>query len=773
MAELQGHEALAVSQRQAEALWRQALAQHEGGRLDEAARAYRSFLAIWPDHVGALCNLGMLSCQMGAADEALPFLQEATRVAPDIAETHANLGQALKQLGRPEEALASYREAARLQPQNPWCHFNLGVVLQMAGRHEDAMASYREALRLGPRLSRAHNNLGRLLQKAGRADEASACFRRAIEVDPGYFEAHFNLGKALLAAGETEDAASAFAEAAELPHDDYRAINDLGLQLLKLGRPRESAIAFERLAAMKPDNWEAHCNLGSALGRLGAPSEAVASFERAIELRPDSAEAHCNLGVALKNLGRYDEAVASLRKAAEINPEFVDAHNNLGLVLKHVGRLEEAVDCFSRVLGLQPDHHEAHSNMLFTLNLLPGFTAADMLKQARRYGKAVTAGIAPYDDWLVQPAPDKRLRLGLVSGDLRNHPVGFFLEGVLSALNPAEVELYAYASSHHEDELTARIKPRFARWRRVVGMSDEAMARRIRDDAVDILIDLSGHTGYNRLPVFARKPAPVQASWLGYFATTGLAQMDYFLCDPRVVPTGEAKYFSESVWRLPEIYYCFTPPDVAVEPGPLPALVNGHVTFGCFNNLSKMNDAVVRAWAQVLLAVPGAKLMLKAPELNDPAQQRSVRARFAEHGIEAASLELEGSSPRAEYLAAYRKVDIALDPFPYPGGTTSVEGLWMGVPVLTLKGDRFIGHQGETILHNAGLADWIAQDLDDYVARSAVFAGDPGALAELRNGLRAQLLASPVCNAPRFARHFEGALRGMWRKWCGTAGKTM
>jgi predicted O-linked N-acetylglucosamine transferase (SPINDLY family) len=208
------------------------------------------------------------------------------------------------------------------------------------------------------------------------------------------------------------------------------------------------------------------------------------------------------------------------------------------------------------------------------------------------------------------------------------------------------------------------------------------------------------------------------------------------------------------------------PPDVDVEPGPLPALANGHVTFGCFNKLSKMNDAVVQAWSQVLQAVPGSKLMLKAPELNDPVQHRAVHARFAAHGIEPARLELEGSSPRAEYLEAYRRVDIALDPFPYPGGTTSVEGLWMGVPVLTLKGDRFIGHQGETILHNAGLSDWIAQDLDDYVARAIAFANDPEALSLLRGGLRAQLLGSPVCDAPRFARHFEAALREMWQKYC-------
>jgi predicted O-linked N-acetylglucosamine transferase (SPINDLY family) len=434
-----------------------------------------------------------------------------------------------------------------------------------------------------------------------------------------------------------------------------------------------------------------------------------------------------------------------------------------------MGQVEEALQCFRRVLELKPDHHEVHSNLLFTLNLLTDRSPAEMLQQARAFGDRVAAGATPYQQWQSARQPDKLLRVGLVSGDLRNHPVGFFLEGILSAFDTRQLELVAYASHHPVDDLTDRLKPRFSEWRMVTGMTDESLARLIHDDGIDILIDLAGQTGFNRLPMFAWKPAPVQMSWLGYFATTGVPGMDYFLADPQVAPMDEAAHFSETVWRLPEIYYCFTPPELPLVVAPLPAASNGHVTFGCFNKLAKMNDGVVQTWSRVLNALPAAKLMLKAKELGDAAQRASVLQRYARHGIAPERLILEGNSPRAEYLAAYHQVDIALDPFPFPGGTTTVEGLWMGVPALTLKGDRFIGHQGETILHNAGLADWIAQDTDAYVAKAVAFAGDLAALSSLRANLRGQLLASPVCDAPRFARHFEAALRGMWRQWCVAA----
>ncbi|HTH76388.1 MAG TPA: glycosyltransferase, partial [Trinickia sp.] len=321
----------------------------------------------------------------------------------------------------------------------------------------------------------------------------------------------------------------------------------------------------------------------------------------------------------------------------------------------------------------------------------------------------------------------------------------------------------AYPTRRVEDALTARIKPYFSAWTPLASMNDEQAAARIRDDRIDLLLDLSGHMNFNRLPLFAWRPAPVQASWLGYFASTGLPAMDYLLGDPHVLPPDAQPYYTERLRRLPDSYLCFTPPAERVDVGPPPLATQGHVTFGCFNHLMKMNDGVVDVWARILHAVPRSRLFLKAKQLDDAPTRETTLARFAARGIDASRLILEGRSPRSEYFAAYNRIDIALSPFPYPGGTTSVEGLWMGVPVLCRRGDRFLSNICTSMLHSAGLADWIAQDNDDYVAKAVAFAADAPRLAALRSSLRATVLASPLCDAARYARNLEAAFEAMWR----------
>ena len=500
---------------------------------------------------------------------------------------------------------------------------------------------------------------------------------------------------------------------------------------------------------------------GAALHELGRPDEAVACYRRALALRPDAPEVCTNLGNALADQGRLDEAVACHRNAITLRPGYLNAHCNLGNALREQGRLDEALASYRRAIAIRPDHAAAHSDLLCTLNYLGTVPPAVTREEACRFGRMVAAKATPFAAWTAAATPE-RLRVGLVSGDLRRHPVGYFIEGLLAAIDPGRVEVFAYPTRNNPDDLTRRLRPHFAAWTCLDGLSDAAAARRIHADGVHILIDLSGHTAHNRLPVFAWRPAPVQATWLGYFATTGLAAIDHVLADPHVVPPGEEDHFTEGVWRLPESYLCFTPPDVALEVARLPALSSGAVTFGCFNNLAKMNDAVVALWARVVLAVPGSRLFLKTRQLDDRAVGEATRRRFAAFGLAVDRLVLEGASPRSELLKAYDRVDIALDPFPYPGGTTTVEALWMGVPTVTRRGDRFLAHIGESIAHNAGLGDWIAADDDDYVAKAVAHAADLGRLAGLRAGLRRQVLASPLFDAPRFARHFEAALWEMW-----------
>ncbi|MFI4979306.1 MAG: tetratricopeptide repeat protein, partial [Nevskiales bacterium] len=707
----------------------------ELGRLDEAEASCRRALLINPGYAEAHCNLGAIQQKLLRPGEAEASFRRAIQIEPQHAEAHYNLGNTLRELGRPGEAEASYRQALQTKPRFADAHVNLGIALQELERPDEAEASYRQALQLAPHSAHAHCNLGIALDKLGRPDEAEASCRRALQIDPDYADAHLHLGNILQ----------------------------------KLERPHETEASYRRALQLKPDFAEAHCNLGSALQDSWQFAEAEASCRRALQLKPDFAEAHCNLGIALHELGRLAEAEASYRRVLQLKPDFTEAHCNLGNTLKDLGRLDEAVASYRRALEIKPDFTEAHSNLLFSNNYLSDQPAAMLQAEARRFGALAAQKANPAQTWPNLPEPGRCLRVGLVSGDFCSHPVGFFVESALAALAShacGRLEFTGYHSYFLTDALTERIKACCRGWHSTMGLSDTRLAQLIRDDGIDILIDLSGHTAHNRLPMFAWKPAPVQASWLGYFATTGVAAMDYLIADPWTLPETEEVNFTEAIWRLPETRLCFTPPDTEVKVSPLPALTNGHVTFGCFNSLSKMNDAVVALWARVLHAVPQSRLFLKAKQLGEASVRQSVRQRFAAQGIGADRLTLESSSPRPDYLAAYGRVDIALDPFPYPGGATTAEALWMGVPVLTLAGERFLARQGVGLLANAGLPDWIAADADDYAARAVAHAGDLPRLAALRAGLRQQVLGSPIFDAPRFARHFEAALRGMWATWC-------
>lgn len=675
------------------------------------------------------------------------------------------------QADRFEEAASRYKALLAAAPDHAPALAQLGLVLCRMDRLRDALPYLRRALEIDPADAQTHLYLGLTYRGLGETEAAAACYRRATELTPDDYLAHNYLGNTLKDLGQFDDAMRSYRQALSLQPDIFQTHNNLANILFELGHFEAAAASFRYALDINPDYAIAHNNLGNTLKALGQTESAVACFQRAIASDPDYHEAYNNLGVVLHELDRFDVALDSYRQALRLKPDFAEAHNNLASTLQDLGQLQEGIDSHRRAVELQPGDAEIHSNLLFAQNYIADLAPAQMLAEAQAYGAMVRARAVPYQTWKAAPEFGKRLRVGLVSGDLRNHPVGFFLEATLAALDPAKIELFAYVTDSREDALTQRIKPLFAGWRCLHGIDDAEAARRIHDDAVDMLIDLAGHTAHNRLPVFAWKPAPVQVAWLGYFATTGVSAIDYLLADPYVAPAGEENHFTETVWRLPEIYYCFTPPAESVEPSPLPALSHGHVTFGCFNKLAKMNDAVVALWAKVLHAVPGSRLFLKAKGLADPRHRQQILERYAEHSIGSERMVFEGVSSRQEYLMAYRRVDIALDPFPYAGGATTADALWMGVPVLTLRGDRFIGHQGETILRNARLADWIASSKNDYVYKATASGADLATLAQLRSHLRTQLLVSPVCDAPSFARNFEDALGKMWQGWCEEQGK--
>lgn len=619
----------------------------------------------------------------------------------------------------------------------------------------DAAAQFRQA--------------GALLAQ-GRPTEAIAHLERALSIRPDYAEAHFTLAQALRGMGKLAASAASMEKGIALMPNFAEAQNNLGLLYGELGKPDAAVACFRKAIAIRPDLAWAHSNLGNVLTAQGKLPEAIESYRNALAIDPHHVEAWVNLGNTLNAHDDIDAAVESYRRALAIRPAHALAWLNLGAPLQAQGNVDAAIDTFRKALSLRPDLADAHSGLLFLLSFHPAYSPAQRLAEARRYGAVVMSRAKPFERWPAGPgargSSARPLRVGLVSGDLRMHPVGYFVESIVSHLDPARIELVAYTTLSNEDETSARLKPRFAAWNSIADSSDEAAAARIHRDAVHILIDLAGHTAHNRLPIFAWKPAPVQVSWLGYFATTGVPTIDYLLADLVSVPESTRDQFTETLWYLPDTRFCFTPPGDAarLEPTPLPALRTARLTFGCFQNALKLNDRVLTAWGRILSALPGARLLLLNRQMRYPAARTRLTDRLQRCGIGSDQLIMVGHLPRDDYLRAHADVDIILDTFPYPGATTTCEALWMGVPTLTLAGDTLVSRQGASLLACAGLDDWIATDVDDYVARALSHAADIDSLARLRSALRPTMLASPLVDAPRFARNLETALEAMWSK---------
>jgi predicted O-linked N-acetylglucosamine transferase (SPINDLY family) len=462
-----------------------------------------------------------------------------------------------------------------------------------------------------------------------------------------------------------------------------------------------------------------------------------------------------------------DEAVSCYQRAVQAKPDFPEAHTNLGNVSGEAGELDAAAACYRRALELKPDYAQAHSNLLLTGQYRAGVTLAELAAAHAAYDRQHAAPLrtarTPHTN---DRDPLRRLRLGFVSPDFGRHPVGYFLIRTLENLDPDQCETVCYCDRRMKDGLALRLQAAAMVWRDVQGLSDKGLAETIRADRIDILFDLAGHTALNRLLAFARKPAPVQITWLGYVGTTGLAAMDDLIADRFHVPPRAEVHFREKVLRMPDGYVCFEPPDEAPAVGPLPALERGQVTFGSFNNVAKLNSEVIALWAEIVRGVPGSRLVLVSPAFAGQTARRRVGEAFVAAGGAPEQLELRGRLPRPELLAAYNAIDVALDPFPYSGGVTTCEALWMGVPVVTCPVETFASRHSLSHLSNVGLTETIATTRQEYAELAVSLAGDLPRLARLRAGLRPRMAASPLCDGQRFAANLMQVLRDVWRAWC-------
>ena len=757
---------------------RTAVQLHQAGRLAEAEQIYRQILAADANHADALHMLGVVAHQVGRNDAAEDLIRRAIALNPGGSAPYlSNLGLVLVALGRAEEAVAAFRRALELHPDFAEVHNNLGSALMILGRKEEAAAACRRALELRPDYAEAWNILGNALSQLGRHDESAAASRRAVEIAPAYAEGWNNLGSTFCVLGRFHEAIAAYRRAIEINPGYADALSNLGNALRSTAEFDEGETVCRRAIAIRPDHPQAWNILGTILSHQQRYDEACAAFREAFRLSPDFAEAWNNLGIALSHQNRMDDAIAAYREAVARAPGLAQAHNNLGTAFTTQGRMDEAIAVFRHALTLVPDYVEIHSNLVFNLHYVPDLDPAVLAAEHRHWDEMHTAplrkSIAPHTN---DRTPSRRLRIGYVSADFRDHVVGRTLLPCFEAHDRSQFDLVCYSGSLPADAIGRRFRELSSEWRLTTPLSDDALARQIREDRIDILVDLALHTAHHRLLVFARRPAPVQISWLGYPGPSGTSAIEHYLSDPFLeppavpvpVPAGDPLI-------LPESWCCYAPHADSPEPGGLPAESHGRVTFASFNNFAKINPRVLSLWAAILHRVEGSRLLL----LSKSGPVPSAVEAFRQAGIEPSRIEFAGyyaeaAPDRGEqatnaYLARYLDVDIALDPFPYNGMTTTCDAFWMGVPVVALIGDRPIARASFSLLSNAGLPELAAHTEEQYVEIATALAHDLPRLAALRANLRGRMKASPLLDAARLARNVEAAFRTAWQRWCAAA----
>ena len=698
-----------------------AVQEQRAGRAHVAAAIYREILAENSRHHGAWCGLGVLELLQDRLDEGIRSLETAAQLAPENAAYHSNLGLAYHRLGTLEQA-----ERALLR-----------------------------ALQLDPELFEATDSLARLLEEKGESELALALFRRAADLRPDVLRVQLSLADALLRAGEHEAAVGHFQCALALEPKSREACLGLATVLQHLRRFSGACALAQRVIAEDSGAVAAHVRLGSALAEQFRFDEARLSLERALALDPDSFEAGDWLGYCLRNLGRVPEALAVYRRALEA----ARRRPPRGSVQGGLEGDSPARAVAGGALAL------LHSSLVYMSAFDPASRPEQVLAEAKAWSEEHALPLQsrrrphPHD-----PTPERKLRVAYVSPDFREHCQSFFLVPVFSHHDRQRFEIHCYSSVLHADERTRWFRTHADVWSDVAGLSDAALARRIRDDQVDILVDLTMHMANGRLLAFAERPAPVQISWLAYPGTTGLEAIDYRLTDAWLDPPGGPLPYAERSLHLPDAFWCYDPLTREPAVNPLPALQTGRLTLGSFNDFCKVHAGVIEIWASVLCVLPAARFLLLAPSGSARA---AVLDAFEANGVERERIGFVDRAPRLKYLEYYQRVDLALDCFPANGHTTSLDALWMGVPVVTLVGNGALGRAGLCQCQQLGLQDWVAHTPEQFVQIAVRASRNLQQLDSLRQELRSRLEASPLMDGPRFTRGLESAYRLAWRRWCG------
>jgi protein O-GlcNAc transferase len=701
--------------------------------------------------------------------------------------------------GRPGEACELYRKALAAHPGYARAHLNLGVALEAMGRGDAALQAYRDALAAEPASPFAHYNLGKLLLTRGDAAAAASHLRAAVDGKDDFVDARVVLASALEVTGDSEGALAALAAALERKPDYAGAWYNYALTLQKLGRAADAESALRRAVALEPSD-AAVFQLAKLLRARGAFDEGEALLRGMIERAPDMAEPHVALGEALKERGELDAAVAEMAIALRLRPDWAELWLMYAEVLKAAQRLPECEAAVRRALTLDESVSAAYRLLggvlvdqlrveealevyaagrrfdprgyvdvceLFVLNFHEGIDAEALFERHRAFGERFEREHPPrFLRFANRPDPERRLRIGYLSGDFRAHPVGWAFLPLLEHHDRAVCEAYCYSVHDAADRFTRRMAEHADRWRNVALLPASEVADIIHRDGIDLLVDLSGYGGIPTFDVMAHRPAPVQASWLGYLSTSGLTRIDYRITDAYADPPGVAERFhTEKLLRLPHSQWCYREVVPTAPPAAPPCLRNGFVTFGAFNQSAKISPGARRVWAEILKRVPRARLRIVG--VPPGAATRTVLEDFARHGVAADAVTVEPRLALEDYFRAIGEVDIALDPMPYSGGTTTCDTLWMGTPVVAMTGDRSVSRSAASILSVLGLEAWIASSPEDYIERAVALASQP----DSRRGLRERMRASPLMDEARFARDMEALYRQAWRAWCAKIAK--
>ncbi len=752
----------------ADVLVAQAMQHHQAGRLQQAEPLYRQALAQQPNHPDALHLLGVLASQVGQYPAAIELIRRALAVRPDMGMAYNNLANAYRASGNLDETVNACRQAVRYEPRSPEAHCNLGCGLRDVGELDEAILALKRAIELNPAYVEARVTLTDVYRKAGRGDDAIAGMREVVRMRPNDPASHADLGVILQENGKNAEAIESFERALKLDASMAKVHSHLGMSLRSMGRLDDAISAFRQSLWTKDEDGDVHCNLCMVLRERGRLEESTAAGLRATQLQPTNAEAFNHLGNAYRMRGLLDEAAVAYQRAISIDPNAATALANLGVVYRDEGRIADAIELLDRAIALRPSEPVTYSNLLLITHYSPDVTPEWIYERHRdfdrRFGQPLAGAIQPHTN---DRNPDRRLRIGYLSPDFHGHVVARFILPLIRHHDRSQFEIFCYSSVASPDEVTGTFRQLSDQWRDVIAMSDQQIAEKIRADRIDILVDLAGHTGGNRLLVLARKPAPIQVNYQGYPDTTGLSTVDYRLTDALADPPGQTERFhSETLIRLDSGNWCYEPEPDAPPVSAAPVERSGKLTFGSFNLTAKLSEPTLALWSQILHRVPNSTLLLKARALAAQSTRKRVLAILESHGIPADRIRLLGPVPaQADHLRFYEQMDIALDPFPYHGTTTTCEALWMGVPVITLAGATHVSRVGVSLLNRIGLGELVAETPEQYVEIAAHLAGDADRVTELRRGMRERMKNSSLMDGALLASSIESAYRQMWNKW--------